>query len=1503
MARMFEGLFTEEGMKTITPSLDLGDIESTVKGYTDKYDVDNDLVSALIQQESGGNPNAISGVGATGLMQIMPETAREIAEELGEVYTSSKLKDPETNIRWGTYHLKSLLDKFGGDELKALAAYHAGAGAVSKAEKQGKRVPDTYDPTAEISTKDYVKQVMGKKGQEISYGEMGSGRMFAGLFKDVEFPERKEISSEIRLAKKPEGKTIEEVTKEQFGEPSFEEKVVGGIINKFIPKPEPSPAETTRVSSTFKEEKGKPSKIAQFGKETVAYTRGLGAATAEAVTGVPAILGKTVSGITSFVDDFIQSGGDTQFAAEGFMQGFRGERDILGESGEAWTQLGEKLGETIRGKPKTEGEKYQQYLANTTLDAYFILQGGAGLLKSLPKTNKFITTTAQGIVNKAKLSSKTLKTLKLSDTELLNVKNAIRGTEGITAKNLTPRERAFYNHVMIDTERLAGKAIKAKEIRDIVYPWEQPAWGKVAKKGKRPVAGALPAPAKTPTTVDDMVENLLAEGGVYTPEMIRKGKVPKSELVKPTEKFTGFKEKPIGKAVAGKERTTAFDPVTQKEYPIKVLKDAKDVALEKIGGNLTKANETQYDKALIVELRKYKPTKEIKIEKITPEEELKKRVREAKPPPKEKEFEHFRKIIEKEKAPTTEMGNISEELGAKKPFKETDKPIGEGGFVRIPDKKEIKEGIAQVSSLISTESPYKLVGAPETGRAVKLLNSRLSVADEKALDFVKKGAADIQPNKVKVTVERPIKGVKLKGAKRTKTVGAKEEVDIDLSEDAIVFFSTANPKHLDKISPGQRNRLKKVVDTFNKMNEKYETELRDMGVLERGWPESAIKRNKERIETLKKEMVSKKKRPVKKIVDEINQLTEDNKALSEMKYMHFPARIWLADKYDNDPDAFRAILSGSFKGIKGRKTVDPFDLVEAGVLDPSKVSAKEAMAVYMRYVDHQKAQVAIRDMAIMEKVAMKPDEAPFDYIDMGAKYPLFEGYKVHPIVAEQLTNTFDLIGARQGTVEKIMSVTKMLQFYNPVIMPMYDTFQAAAVTQGRFLRPKHIKKAVTDVIKKTPDYYEAADNGLYSKPFKNTFSNFKNELERIKESQTIKDMIKFEFGRLKENPARALADIYSASWNTAWFGDKILRMASYNVLRNQGLSPRDAAKFAAEAHADYAGVPTKTRKTLNKVLFTPTFQISMLKWHTKMFLSALRTPASTVGRITGKKIGETVGKDWIRAASFASAMGMLMAMDYGLRKGLGWKREEFGRKYKKDVKYIDEKGKEQEKQVVVTLSNPINVPLKYYYTFVKPKPGMTKSEQIAKYGKYWLHPLLKLGLELSNNKRPNGDPIANPWTSPSRKLIDTSRYVAANIFSMYRGLIDEPENTKREALETLRKAGDNPFNQILRPIAFLYTRQAQDKRIATRAQRVLTDFNRDLVDRPPRTKKELETMYNNLLKVFDGLEKEAVNFETKKIVLQSRGKAMRDSLVLRFFYKKGKLTGEEIKEIRKGMRK
>jgi len=98
--------------------------EQLIQASAAKYGVSAALVKAVIQAESGYNPNAVSRAGASGLMQLMPGTAKQL--KVADAF------NPKQNVDGGVRYLKFLLDTFKGDVSLALAAYNAGLGKVAK---------------------------------------------------------------------------------------------------------------------------------------------------------------------------------------------------------------------------------------------------------------------------------------------------------------------------------------------------------------------------------------------------------------------------------------------------------------------------------------------------------------------------------------------------------------------------------------------------------------------------------------------------------------------------------------------------------------------------------------------------------------------------------------------------------------------------------------------------------------------------------------------------------------------------------------------------------------------------------------------------------------------------------------------------------------------------------------------------------------------------------------------------------------------------------------------------------------------------------------------------------------------------------------------------------------------------------------------------------------------------------------------------------------------------
>jgi peptidoglycan lytic transglycosylase len=149
--------------------------EDVIRQQADEKGVDAALIAAVIYSESKFRDQT-SSAGARGLMQITPEAAEFIEKQSGgTTFQLSDLADPELNIRYGTFLLGELLERYDGDEAAALAAYNAGPGNADKWGGSSLAVEEIPFP----ETRAYVEEVLEKRDEyrreyasELGYGNL-----------------------------------------------------------------------------------------------------------------------------------------------------------------------------------------------------------------------------------------------------------------------------------------------------------------------------------------------------------------------------------------------------------------------------------------------------------------------------------------------------------------------------------------------------------------------------------------------------------------------------------------------------------------------------------------------------------------------------------------------------------------------------------------------------------------------------------------------------------------------------------------------------------------------------------------------------------------------------------------------------------------------------------------------------------------------------------------------------------------------------------------------------------------------------------------------------------------------------------------------------------------------------------------------------------------------------------------------------------------------------------
>lgn len=148
--------------------------QNSVVQYSRQAGIDPAWAYGIMRQESRFNVGAKSGVGAGGLMQLMPDTARYVARQLGESYNASNVATGDTNIRYGTFYMGDIQGKLGGQPVLATAGYNAGPNKAKAWQPTTGALPaDQYVESIPYpETQNYVKNVMENSA---NYGVLLNG--------------------------------------------------------------------------------------------------------------------------------------------------------------------------------------------------------------------------------------------------------------------------------------------------------------------------------------------------------------------------------------------------------------------------------------------------------------------------------------------------------------------------------------------------------------------------------------------------------------------------------------------------------------------------------------------------------------------------------------------------------------------------------------------------------------------------------------------------------------------------------------------------------------------------------------------------------------------------------------------------------------------------------------------------------------------------------------------------------------------------------------------------------------------------------------------------------------------------------------------------------------------------------------------------------------------------------------------------------------------------------
>jgi hypothetical protein len=639
--------------------------------------------------------------------------------------------------------------------------------------------------------------------------------------------------------------------------------------------------------------------------------------------------------------------------------------------------------------------------------------------------------------------------------------------------------------------------------------------------------------------------------------------------------------------------------------------------------------------------------------------------------------------------------------------------------------------------------------------------------------------------------------------------------------------------------------VKRAADVLNTYFDAYKTKLIDAKIISQGFVERLGSEMRAEIAQLKKTGVDPADIAVKEAeLDHLNNL----------KFTHIPTAYITSFLQEKDMGDHGLRLL-TFLNRKKRETVSLMDVFEAYPELRDKVDLGDVMVSYARKVgrdlglynvvkEAEADGLAIYDPLKKDKKGRiisgeRPPKGHSNYVR--AKFsPALKGFWVHPILNEWIQSTTIMKDPGASVLYKGMALAKMAAFYNPFFLSMYNAMQLAVGVGGDVLfHPaagvRSLKRAfqlgINDWRHTTPEYIKSGELGARSTPFPNPFQSLQYEKRWIASidpeykkylNQIAGPLAKILRAKTVGGKASAaihsvpeiVSNFYNTSWSTAWSLDGMFRQIMYRYLTERGFTPELSAKLTAEYQGNYASVPYKTRVELNKFFFTPTFKIAMGKLYYNMARDSSKQLASLFGK------GQLTQEQSFNVHGAVGAALSLLAVDIFMTQALGFKADEWGRKYKKEIET-----EEGPKELVYTFSSPMDLLPKFGSRLRKSlfspeidNPLLTFFEK----NRFELHPILNTLYDVAHNKKPEGGVIYDDFDSVISKGMKSMLYGTRNILGVTKLILrDEVDVESRKAAQNeLGKA----LTMLATPFSFRYVRAGKDRRFAFKVKMVLSQL-------------------------------------------------------------------------------
>lgn len=452
----------------------------------------------------------------------------------------------------------------------------------------------------------------------------------------------------------------------------------------------------------------------------------------------------------------------------------------------------------------------------------------------------------------------------------------------------------------------------------------------------------------------------------------------------------------------------------------------------------------------------------------------------------------------------------------------------------------------------------------------------------------------------------------------------------------------------------------------------------------------------------------------------------------------------------------------------------------------------------------------------------------------------------------------------QNPVQKMMSWIKVNTFFNPIVLPMYNVYQLA---MGGLVNPRDLAPATKEAFhdigglkallgkqygERGPRYWTMLEHGGASQPMNNPYADMEamaaqiNSMRNGTLSQFVRGIGANMLARVDKSwktlpvPLKPLAPLsminhmfINTTQHLAWLGDEFTRQIAFNYLKRKGHSDRNAAQLAAEMLGDYASMPARSRRIANYFFFTPTYEVSMLKYWAHMIQGAVKSAVEMIPNHA--KLPEMEAKKQRRLMyGLLSTTTLLYAADQ-MFKHQGYEEDEKLRKYRKRIQT-----KEGPKDLVQVWSTPAGIPARWYHIIRKiagSDPGNNASLPMRFFQqlKYKSHPLWQAAVNLLiENKTGGGDviiPANAPFTEKVTRFLTYASTILTPMVSSIYGRFDKPfmeGASQRLAREHYEKESGPWMDFMVDAFLFKYVKEIPEAHAARQIKQMAQELPRDL---------------------------------------------------------------------------